>query len=216
MLRPHALRVAAGVDGENVWNVGGAQLAVEALVLVAEAIVVASDVEGDQGRVAGGRAPQHRHVAVRARARVPTGGTEVERMQPGRIGRMEVSAPRLDDGERVEMMERQEHCAVAPGGEPEQRAATARRDRPVVLIDVVDDVAVQRGLPVSRAAPVQVLRVRVAGARPLRRDHDRLATRPRKRVRDETAAAIRRRRSREPVQEIDHGVAARRARVRRR
>ena len=51
---------------------------------------------------------------------------EVERLRPGRVGGVEVAAPRLDDGERVEVREAEVHRAEAAGREADDRAARAR------------------------------------------------------------------------------------------
>src|SRR5205823_8602788 len=111
----HRLPMAACIELENVRHARLIELAVEKLVLVAEPVVATADVEREERRTVGKGAMQRRDERVRACMRVPRRRAEVERSRPLRVRRMEVAAPRLDHGEPVEMMQRDEHGAVAAG-----------------------------------------------------------------------------------------------------
>jgi hypothetical protein len=96
-------------------------------------------------------------------------------------------------------MEREDNRAVAAGGQADDCTAAALGDRAEVRVDVVDDVARDRRLPVATRAPVEVLGIGVVVARALRRDDDRFPAAVLERAGEKVRAAERGRRRREPV-----------------
>src|SRR5205085_3857627 len=170
---PARLGVPAGVEPEEVRDTRRAELAVEPDVLGAEAPVAAADVEGEERRPPAERLPQRPDVGVGAGTGVRGGGAHVERRGAGRVRGMEVAAPGLDDGERLEVVEGEERRAVAAGREADDRPPAPTPDRPEGPVDEPWQLAPHRRLPVAAGAPVEVLgvAVRVAGA--LRGDEDR-------------------------------------------
>jgi hypothetical protein len=199
--------MGARVEPEEVRDAGRRELAVEAQVLRAEAAVAAADVEGEEGRPPPEGPPQGPDVRVRACARVRRLRADVERRSAGRVRRVEVTAPGLDDRERLEVVEGEERRAVPAGREPDDRAGPPAADRPEAVVDDARQLLPDRGLPVAAGPPVEVLRVAVAVARGLRRDEDRRPADAVERAAEEVDAAVGPGRGRQPVEEVDDGVA---------
>src|SRR5262249_24942339 len=116
--------------GEEVAHACRVELVVELDVLGVEAHVPLADVEREERRSSLLVAPEGLDESVRARTRVPCGRAEIEYLRPRRGRRMEVTAPRLHHPEVVEVVQREEHGAVATGREADQGAALAVGDRP--------------------------------------------------------------------------------------
>jgi len=104
-------------------------------------------------------------------------GAEVERLRAGRVGGVEVAAPRLDRGELAEVAQREMHCAVAAGRHADERTSGARPDRAKASVDDVHELACDRGIPAVARPLVEVLRVGLAVRRALGCDEDRRAAR---------------------------------------
>src|SRR5262245_12908431 len=113
---PDSLLVGAWIELEEVRHACRFELGVQALVLRAKARVALPHVEREERRAALKRAAKLRHERVRARVPVLGGGADVEGRRPGRIRRMLVAAPRLDDREVREVMEGEQDRAVPAGG----------------------------------------------------------------------------------------------------
>ena len=183
-------------------------------VLGQEAVVAGAYVEREQRRPSPEKALQLRNHRMRARARVRCRRAEIERVPAARIGRVEVPAPRLDHRERAEVVQRDDRGAVTAGGQSDKGAPAPVRDRPEVRVDVVRQLARERGLPVAAYAPVEVFRIAVSIPGALRRDDDRAPPRC-----DEDALepgrhpSIRARTGRKAVQEVDDRIACVRRRV---
>ncbi len=205
---PEVERVAAGVETEHVRDAGRRELPVEPDILGPETCVALADVEREQGRIAANGLPQVRDERVSARPGVGLRRAQMESLRAGRIGRMEVAAPGLDDGKGLEMVEREQEGAVPAGGEPDQGSAGPAANRPVVRVDVGRKLLGDRGLPVASGAPVQVLGVGVTVPGPLRGDHERAEAALLQRGGDESEGAEGVARGREAVEVVDDGVAA--------
>ena len=191
---------------------------VEPLVLGAEQPVVGADVEGEvraRSRDAEEGADA-REQLVRVRPVVRVRRAQVECSGSRRVGCVEVAAPRLDGGVGARVVERDQRRAVAAARDADDHAAGTRGDRPVTAVDHGDELLRRRGLPVAARAPVPPLRIGVAGPRTLDADHDRLAARRLDGGGELLDRAVRRRRRRQAVQEVDHRIAAGRRRVARR
>src|SRR6476661_4907202 len=104
---PESRLVLPRVDLEDVRHLGRDELAVELLVLGGEADVATPDVEREE------RCPvvERRYEGVRVRRRATS-----EWLRPGRVGRVEVAGPRLDDRERARMMQADDRRAISTGG----------------------------------------------------------------------------------------------------
>jgi len=183
-----------------------AQLPVEEDVLAAEAGVPRADVEREEGRAAQEDRAEPADERVGGRASVRGLRADVGGARPAWVGRVEVAAPGLHDGEGVEMVQRQERRAVAAGGEADDRAPPAGADRPEPGIDEARELDPHGCLPVAAGAPVQVLRVGVAVPRALRRDENRRPAGRVERVPQVVDPAVCARPCGKTVQEIDHRV----------
>src|SRR5581483_2483755 len=126
-------------------------------------------VEGDEHLAS----PQRR--ADRLEESVDVGpGPEGERLRPGRVGRVEVPAPRFDRRELVEVVEGELHRAIPTGGDADDRAPRARADRAKARVDDPRQLRRDRSRPVVPGTLIDVLGVALAGPRTLRNDEDRL------------------------------------------
>src|SRR5438067_13023248 len=114
--------------------------------------VPASDVEAEERRVCTEGLSQAGNRSVHVCAPVLPRRAEVEPCHPGRIGRMEVAAPRLDDGEVVEVVEGERDGAVAARGKTDERPRPPVADRPEMRVDVCGQLLRDRLLPVSARA----------------------------------------------------------------
>jgi hypothetical protein len=121
---------------------------------------------------------------------------------------VEIAAPRLDDAEVVEMVEREQHRAVAAGGKPDERPSPSGRDRPQVPVDVRGKLAGERGLPVAARAPVEVLGIAVFVPRALRGDEDDRAAERVERTRQPADVPVFARSRGQAVEEVDDGIVA--------
>src|SRR6267143_4858593 len=127
---PDTLLVPTRIDPEQVRHTGRSELAMELAVLLAEACVATTDVEGEERRPLCEPALQGLDEGVRVGVRVRTCGAKIEAAVSGRVGRMEVSAPGLHHGEGREMVEREDDRAVAPCRKAHDRSALSPPDRP--------------------------------------------------------------------------------------
>ncbi len=127
---PKRLGMAPGVQAENMRDSRLRELLVQKLVLRLEPRVVGADVEGDQGGQTAELTALGACLAVHVGRSVPGCRAEIERSCPGRVGGVEVPAPRLDDGEVSQISQREVHRAVPAGRNADQRASVARGDRP--------------------------------------------------------------------------------------
>src|SRR5205823_14458771 len=91
---------------EDVRDPGRGQLAMEQPVLRPEPRVAAPDVEGEEGGTPREAAPELPDERVGAGIGVRTRRAQIERPASQGIRRMEVAAPRLDDRESLQVMER--------------------------------------------------------------------------------------------------------------
>ncbi len=201
--------MAARIRPEDVRDALLRQLLVQRLVLGVEAPVAAPHVERDE-RLSG---PQFladgRQHEVDIRLRVARGRAEIERLRAGRVGGVEVAAPRLDDGELVQVMERELHCAVPAGGDADQRATRTGTDRPEACIDDARQLGRDRRRPLVAGAAVDVFGIALARARPLRDDDDRGTAHRVERALDESERRVGGSGGRQPVQHVEHGIALR-------
>src|SRR6266852_4098500 len=85
---PDTLLVTTRIDPEQVRHACRSQLAVENAVLLAEACIATSDVEGEERRPFCESALQALDECVRVGVRVGTCGAQVERAVSGRVCRM--------------------------------------------------------------------------------------------------------------------------------
>src|SRR5262249_58574543 len=103
---PGRRRVGSRVEGEGVRHPGPIQLAVELLVLRAEAFVFTSNVEGEEGRQPAERPLECGNERVRALRR-----SVRQDAGAGRVRGPEVAAPGFDHRERVEPVQTEENGA---------------------------------------------------------------------------------------------------------
>src|SRR4029079_19600746 len=129
------------------------QLVVELHVLLPEARVAGAHVKREERLSSRLPTLEDADERVCARTTIARGGAQIERGCSGRVGRMEVPAPGLHDGEVVEVVEGEEHRAVPSGREADQGPPASRRDRLQVRVDVVGELAGDRGLPVAAGTP---------------------------------------------------------------
>ena len=110
---PELWGMVAVVEPEYVWDSRLRELPVEPDVLGLEARVALSHVEREQGRIAVDGRSDVRDERMRTRPRVGLRRSKAERLRARRVGRMEVTAPRLDGGKGLEMVQREQEGAVA-------------------------------------------------------------------------------------------------------
>src|SRR6478672_10200911 len=156
---PESRLVLPRVDLEDVRHRGRDELAVELLVLGGEADVATTDVEREEGRPV----VERRYKSVHVRRRAAS-----EWLRPGRVGRVEVAGPRLDDRERARVVETDDRRAVPTRGQADDRPSGPRTDRAEVRVDVAGKLARDVVLPVAAEAPVQVFGIGFGVARALR------------------------------------------------
>ena len=161
------------IDGVHVRHVRCLELAVELDVLVEKRRIAATHIEAEERRIDAELPRERPHLVVHACARVRGLGTEIEDLRPGRIGWLEISAPRLDDGELGGMAEAEAGRAVTAGGDADDRAPGPVRDRPVVRVDPTRQLQRERGRPVVSGPQSVVLRIAMLLTRPLWHDEDR-------------------------------------------
>src|SRR5207248_5561096 len=119
----------------------------------------------------------------------------------------EVAAPRLDDGERLQVVESEERRAVTAGREAHERAPAPARDRAEAPVDEPRQLLPDRGLPVPAGPPVEVFGVGVVVAGGLRLDEDRWSADPVEGGPEVVGSVVAGRGGRQAVQEIDDRVA---------
>src|SRR5579884_252471 len=211
--RATCARARARIRGERMRYVCGVQLPVQLLILADEGRVAAADVEREERRVTQELRVQPVGERVHARLLVRLRRAEVEHLRPRRVGRLEVAAPRLDDGEATRLPEADARRAVAPGRDADDRAAAAVRDRAVVRVDVRGQLDAECSRPVVAGPPVVVLGIAVLAPRSLRDDEEGGPARVVEGVLDPGHRAVGRRAGRQAVQEVDDGIPPVAARV---
>ena len=138
---------------------------------------------------------------------------EVQHLRAGRVGGLEVAAPRLNDRELGRVRKTQAGRAIPAGGDADDGAAAATRDRAVMRVDPARQLNSQRRRPIGAGPPVEILGIVILAERPLWHDQD-----GRHAVRGECMpnpadAQIRGRPGRKPMQEVHNRVPALTARV---
>src|SRR6185295_3754172 len=138
---PDPLSVCACVDLEDVRNPRRGEFAVKRQILRAEPGIAAADVEAEERRVDAELMPQTGDGVVQVRAAVALSRAKVERLRSAWISRMEVAAPRLDHPEAVQVVECERNGSVPTGGQADDCARPAIRDRAEVAVDVRGELA---------------------------------------------------------------------------
>ncbi len=111
---------------------------------------------------------------------------------------------------RAEMMEAEQHRAVPAGRDADNRTASARPDCAESRVHEARYLDGDCGLPVATWAGVEVLGVRLAVARTLDCNDDRVSPERRHRPPQEVGVLVRDGRSGQAVEEVDNRVAPRR------
>jgi len=146
---PDALAVCAGVQPEDVRDPRREELSMKREILRPEASVPTADVEAEEGRLSAESVPQADDGVVQVRAPVTLRRPQVQCLPSARIGRVEITAPRLDHAEALEVVERERDRSVAAGREADESACPAIGDRPEMRVDVSGKLLRDGALPVS-------------------------------------------------------------------